>query len=152
MRQVSTGWAVDLDPAILCHAMSEAWLIHTRAAIIAGQRPDGGGPQKQLGARALADPDRESSFRGFNTGELADGLRRSPIASNGATASTVCRPPKTRSVYVATEQARGVVLITGDGEAGKVALAAARRVGFAMAEGREVPVDKRELGAREASK
>ena len=42
-RVVAAGFAVDLDAAILIDAMSAAHLAHTRAAILGGERPDGGG-------------------------------------------------------------------------------------------------------------
>lgn len=151
-RVVSTGLAVDLDAAILVDAGTRALLQHLRESILTGQRPDGGGPQKPLSARALADPDRESPHRGYASGELADGLRRSAIVSNGTTASSTIRPPKSRSVYVATEAGRGVMLVTGAGEAGRVATEAARAAGVLMAKGREVAVDRRELDAPEAGK
>lgn len=151
-RQVSTAWTVDLDPAVLVDAMTNAWLRHTREAILTGQRPDGGGPQKPLSARALADPDRESPHRGYKTGELADGLRRSAISSSGATATATCYPPISRNAYVGKEAKRGVNLITGAGAAGEAALRAAREVGAAMAEGRAPPADRREHGPAEAAK
>lgn len=151
-RVVSAGWAVDLDPAILLDRMSAAWLEHTRAALMSGQRPDGGGPQKPLSKRALSDPDRDSPHRGFNSGLLADELRRTPITSDGQTASCRCLPPTSRNAYVSKEQQRGVVLLTGAGAAGEAAIAAAREVALPMAQGRQVETDRRELTAREASK
>ena len=96
-RVVSAGFAIDLDAAILVDAMSAALLKHTRDALMSGQRPDGGGAQAPLGARALSDPDRESPHRGFNSGVLADELRRSPIVSNGQTASCRISPPSRRA-------------------------------------------------------
>lgn len=151
-RMVSSAWVIDLDPAKLVDAATDAWLVHTRAAIIAGQRPDGGGPQKPLSARALANPDRESPNRGFKTGELADGLRRTAITSNGSTASAVCYPPVSRNAYVGKEAKRGVNLVTGAGAAGAAMLAAAREVGFAMARGEQIPIDRGEHGPEEAAR
>lgn len=149
VRTVSVGMAVDMDPAILVDAMTRAWLGHTRDALMTGQRPDGGGPQKALHGRALANPDRESPHRGYNTGELADGLHRTAITSDGRTASSRGLPPVTRTVYVATEAARGVVLVTGAGAAGEAAAAAARAAAPAMVSGHEVEHDDREVAAKD---
>ena len=80
VRVVSAGLAVDLDAAILVDRMSAAHLKHTRAAIIAGERPDGGGEQAPLSARALAAPNRQSDNRGSGslgwiTGSGSDACR-----------------------------------------------------------------------------
>lgn len=151
-RVVSAGWAVDLDAAILVDRMSVAWLGHTRGSLMEGQRPDGGGAQKPLSKRALSNPDRDSPHRGFNSGELADGLRRTPITSDGRTATCRCLPPPSRNAYVGKELRRGVVLLTGAGAAGVAAVEAARAVALPMAEGREVGIDRAERTAREVSK
>lgn len=151
-RTVSAGLAVNLDAAILVDAGTRALLQHLRESILTGQRPDGGGPQKPLSARALADPDRESPHRAYNTGELADGIFRTAIASNGSSATSTVKPPRSRSVYVAAESGRGISLITGAGAAGKAAVDAARAAGVLMGKGREVEVDRGGLEAPEASK
>ena len=111
-RVVSAGFAVDLDAAILIDAMSAAHLAHTRAAILGGERPDGGGAQDPLRARTLADPERQSEHRGYRTGLLADELRRSPIESNGQTASCRISPPPSRVAYVNVERSRNREMLT----------------------------------------
>lgn len=147
VRSVSAGLALDLDAAILVDAMTRAHLRHTRQAIIDGVRPDGGGPQRPLGKRATADPDRESPHRDFKTGELADGLRRTAIVSDGQTASSRVLPPTSRTAHVAKERARGVELLTAAGAAGEAALAGARAAVAAMATGRVVHHDDDEVAA-----
>lgn len=151
-RVVSTGFALDLDAAILVDAMTRAHLQHTRSAVIDGVRPDGGGEQRALGPRAAAAPDRQSDHRNFKTGTLADGLRRSPIKSNGQTASSTVLPGLDRQAHVARERKRGVVLITGAGAAGEAAIEGARAAVKAMLSGREVLVDDAEVDAEEAGK
>ncbi len=148
-RRVAAGFAIDLDAAHIVDEMTRAWLQHTRAALMAGERPDGGGPQKPLGIRASSDPDRESPHRAFNTGELADGLRRTAIKSDGQTASATVYPPTSRTAYVGREQRRGVVLLTGDGAAGEAAMAGARQAAEVMTSGRAVISDPGETTAKE---
>lgn len=152
VRQVSAGLALDLDAAILVDAMTRAHLLHTRAALATGQRPDGGGEQRPLGKRAAADPDRESPHRNFRTGELADGIYRTEIVSDGQTASCRVMPPKSRQAHVAKERARGVNLLTGDGAAGQAAIAGARAAVAAMMSGRAVIHDDAEVDAKNAGK
>jgi hypothetical protein len=136
VRSVAAGFAVDLDASALVDVMSRALLAHHRKSIASGQRPDGGGAQKPLGRQALADPDRESPHRGYNTGLLADDLRRTAITSNGASASCRILPPTARNAYVAKEAARGVVLLTGAGAAGEAAVDAARAAVAVLVTGR----------------
>ncbi len=146
-RQVSAGLALDLDAAILVDAMTRGHLAHTRAALMSGQRPDGGGPQKPLGRRALADPDRASGNRDYKTGELADGIYRTAIESDGQTARARVMPPKSRQAHVAKERSRGVELLTAAGAAGEAAVAGARAAVAAMATGRVVHHDDDEVDA-----
>ncbi len=98
VRVVSAGFTVDLDAGHLVDAMTRASLEHHRRAILEGRRPDGGGEQKPLGRKAASDPDRESPHRGYKTGEMADGLRRTPIVSSGGEASSRILPPVSRTV------------------------------------------------------
>ena len=149
-RVVSAGFAVDLDAAILVDAMSAALLKHTRDALMAGLRPDGGGAQAPLSARALSDPDRTSPHRGFNTGTLADELRRSPIESNGQTASCRISPPPSRVAYVNVERSRNREMLTLRGAAGAAVEAAARAAVAEIMTGREISKDRDELVAKDA--
>lgn len=151
-RCVSTGLAIDMDAAIIVDLMTRAHLAHTREAIIEGDRPDGGGDQRALGPRAASAAGRVSGNRNYKTGELADGLRRTPIESNGQTASSTVLPPKSRQAHVARERARGVVLITGAGAAGQAAVNGAKAAVEAMVTGRQVRVDDGEVEAKGAGK
>lgn len=144
----SEGLCVMLDPAAIVDAMTQAHLAHTRAAIESGVRPDGRGPQRPLGTKAAADPHRESQHRDYRTGELADGLRRTPIVTDGTTATSTILPPLSRQAHVAKEKKRGVILLTSDGAAGRVARTAAQAAVEAMVSGRKVIV---EPGEKEAA-
>lgn len=150
VRQVSTGFAVDLDAGHLVDAMTRAHLEHTRNALMSGQRPDGGGEQKPLTRQALSNPDRDSPFRGFNSGELADGLYRTPIVSTGNSATSTVQPPASRNAYVGKERKRGVVLLTGAGAAGQAAADAARETAAAMAAGQKIITNPGEVRAKDA--
>lgn len=150
-RRVSVGFAVDLDAAHLVDAMTRAFLTHTRDAIMGGQRPDGGGEQKPLSRQALANPDRESPNRGYASGELADGIYRTPIKSDGPTASCTVNPPASRNAYVGKERRRGVLLLTAAGAAGQVAAEAAQATAKAMAEGSRIVTDPAQVEAADAS-
>jgi hypothetical protein len=152
VRQVSAGFALDIDPVPIVDSMSRALLDHIRAALMSGQRPDGGGEQKALGVRAASDPDRESPHRGFNTGILADELRRTPIKSTGDEASSTIYPPTSRTAYVAAEKRRGVVLLTSAGAAGKAAADAAREAVGVILGGDKVIARPAEVTARDADK
>ena len=149
-RCVSAGFAVDLDAAILVDAMSAALLKHTRDALMSGQRPDGGGAQAPLSARALSDPDRESPHRGFNTGTLADELRRSEITSDGRTASCKVSPPPSRNAYIGRERRLGREMLTLRGAAGAAVEAAARAAVAEIMTGNAIDKDRGELAAKDA--
>lgn len=144
---VSIGFGLDLDPAILVDRMTRAVLQHTRDSILAGVRPDTGGPQKEISARAAAVPGRQSDHRGYRTGALADGIRRSKIARDGATASSRIVPPPNRNVYVAEEKKRGVNLLTLAGKSGAAAREGAREAMAEIVQGGKVPVNDREVEA-----
>lgn len=146
-RTVTAGLALDMDAAVIVAGMAEGWLLHTRKAVTDGVRPDGGGDQKPLGARAANAPDRLSEHRNYRTGELADGLRATAIESKGQTASCRGLPPLSRQAHVVKERARGVDLITLRGAAGKAAVDGARAAVEAMLTGREVIID---AGEKEA--
>ncbi len=152
VRTVSAGFALDLDAAILVDRMSAALLKHTRESILAGQRPDGGGPQDALGPRALADPNRQSDHRGYNTGTLADEIRRGPIESNGREASCRVLPPVSRNAYVGKERRQGRELLTLRGAAGAAVEAAAREAVAEMLTGREVDKSRDGIVAKDADK
>jgi len=151
-RVVSAGFAVDLDAGAIVDRMSEAWLRHTRAAILSGQRPDGGGPQDPLSTRALADPNRQSEHRGYNTGTLADELYRTPIESTGREASCRVLPPRSRNPYISKERKNGRELLTMRGAAGAAVEAAAREAVAEMMSGTEVSKSRGEVAAKDAGK
>ena len=151
-RCVSAGFAIDLDAAILVDRMSAAHLAHTRTAILEGQRPDGGGEQAPLSARALAAPDRQSDHRAYKSGELADGLRRTAIESNGREASCRVLPPVSRNAYVGRERKLGRELLSVRGAAGAVVEAAARAAVAEMVSGDEVAKNRGEVAAKDVEK
>lgn len=151
-KVVSAGFAVDLDAGVLVDRMSQAHLAHTRAAILEGQRPDGGGAQAELSQRALAADGRQSDHRAYKSGELADGLRRTPIESNGREASCKILPPTSRTVYVARERKLGRELLTIRGAAGAAVEAAAREAAAEMMSGHEVSKSRGEVAAKDADK
>ena len=148
----SVGFAIDLNPAIIADRMRRRSLEHHRDSLLEGVRPDGGGPQKPLGKRALAAPNRQSEHRGYNTGVLADGLKSSKIKVSGNKATCTIVPPTNRNVYVAQERRRGVDLLTLAGKSGEVAREAAREAVAVIAMGGKVPVDDSEVDSEEAAK
>ena len=148
-RVVTAGLAVDLDAGILVERMADAHLRHTRAAILAGERPDGGGPQDPLRARTLADPDRQSPHRGYKTGTLADEIYRTPIESTGNEASCRILPPRARFAYVGKERKLGRELLTVRGAAGEAAAKAAREAAVEMMTGNVIAKNGGETAAKE---
>ncbi len=146
-RVVTTPLVIDLRADVLVDAMSRGVLTHTRDAILDGRRPDGGGPQAQLGARAAALPGRLTPHRGARTGHLADGLTRTKITGSTSRASTRIEPPGDRVVYVRSEAKLGRELITARGAAAEAAERAARATVRDMAEGQGFAEDR---GPREA--
>ena len=148
-RVVTAGLAIDLDAAILVEAMADAHLRHTRAAILAGERPDGGGPQDPLRARTLADPDRQSPHRGYKTGTLADEIYRTPIETTGNEASCRILPPRARNAYVGKERKLGRELLTVRGAAGEAVAKAAREVAAEMMTGNAIAKNGGEIAAKE---
>ena len=144
---VSAGLVVDLRADVLVDAMSRALLQHHRDAILAGQRPDGGGPQAKLGARAAAIAGRLTPHRGARSGHLADELRRTAITGTTASASTRIEPPGDRVVYVRSEAKLGRELITSRGAAAEVAERAAAAVVEEMLAGLGFESDRREREA-----
>lgn len=137
----SAGFELDLDPAIPVDAMSRAILLHLRESILQGKRPDGKGSQKKLGDKAAAIPGRQSPFRGYRTGVLADGLRRLRIKVTGSKATTRILGPQNRNVYLAQEAKKGVRYITGSGAVGEAAKAAALEVMKEVLKGKPVKTD-----------
>ena len=149
-RVITAGLAIDLDAAILVEAMADAHLRHTRTAILAGERPDGGGPQDPLRARTLADPDRQSPHRGYKTGTLADEIYRTPIETTGNEASCRILPPRARFAYVGKERKLGRELLTVRGAAGEAVAKAAREVAAEMMTGNAIAKNGGETAAKEA--
>ena len=149
---VSAGLSLDLDAAILVDRMTRALLTHHREAILSGQRPDGKGPQKPLSSQALAAPGRQSDHRGYRTGVLADGLRRTKIEGDRQNATSRIVPPTNRNVYVANELRNGVSILTLAGKAGEVAREAAGEAVAEITTGKRIEKSKTELEADEAGK
>lgn len=146
-NMASLGLTIDLSADILVDAMTRACLTHTREAILAGVRPDGGGSQRKLGLKAASLPGRQSPFRGFNTGQLADGIKRTRIKGSKAKASSRIVGPSNRNVYLAQEAAKGVNFLTAEGKSGEAMREAAQAAVEAMVSGREVLRDTGDVEA-----
>ena len=151
-RTIAAGFSVDLDAATIVDRMSEALLRHLRESLLTGERPDGAGEQAPLSARAAAIPGRQSQFRGYRTGVLADELHRSAIKSDGRTASCTVAPPPSRNAYLAGERRRGRELLTLRGAAGAAVAAAARAAVAEMVSGDEVAKNRGEVAAKDVEK
>lgn len=151
-RTIAAGFSVDLDAATIVDRMSEALLRHLRESLLTGERPDGAGEQAPLSARAAAIPGRQSQFRGYRTGVLADELHRSAIKSDGRTASCTVAPPPSRNAYLAGERRRGRALLTLKGAAGEAVAAAARAAVAEMVSGDEVAKNRGEVAAKDVEK
>ena len=149
---VSAGLSLDLDAAILVDRMTRALLSHHRESLLSGQRPDGKGPMKPLSQQALNAPGRQSEHRGYRTGVLADGLRRTKIEGDRTQANSRIVPPTNRNVYVANELQNGVSILTLAGKAGEVAREAAGEAVAEITTGRRLKKSKTELEADEAGK
>lgn len=146
-RIQTDGLTLDCDPVIILDQMTLAYLAHTRDAIMTGQKPDGSGPAKPLKERALSEPNRESDFRGFKSGELADHIKRTAIRTKGGSATSRVVPPPSRNAYVGAERKRGNEILTAKGKAGQVALDAAKAAFRAMMTGRHVERTAAEIEA-----
>jgi hypothetical protein len=146
-RIKTEGLTLDLDPTIILDRQSRAVLLHTSESLKAGQKPDGSGASKPLKERALSEPNREAETRGFKSGELADGIKRTQIKVSGGTAKCRMVPPPSRNAYVGTELKRGYVILSGEGKARQVAIDAANEAVAAMMTGRQVEHDDSELDA-----
>lgn len=96
---------VDVDSRALVDVARRAILAELREQILEGVAPDGS-PQPPLSRRAALQP-RESPHRGFKTGEMADGLRSSPIKGDAGAASSTILPPTNRNVVLSKELQRG---------------------------------------------
>lgn len=149
-KRMSSGFALDLDPAPMVDAASRAVLTHARTSILEGKRPDTGGPQRPLSRRTLRDPDRQSEHRGYRTGLLADGIRRSNLTSDGQTATATIVGPPERNAFLGKEKAKGVNLLTLSGLSGEAAKAAVAEVVAVVATGRKVEADVSGVGAKDA--
>lgn len=111
---------VNTSADLLVDAATHALLIYYRNAVMAGMKPDGSGPQVKLSQASAADPNRLSSFRGYKTGVLADGIRRTAITGTTTKARAVIMPPTNRNVFVAEEAKRGIFYLRLGGDADTV--------------------------------
>jgi hypothetical protein len=82
-----------------------------RLDIMAGRRPDTGGPQKPLPEKRAQAKGRKSPHRGYATGELADGLRSPRMTGTTANARARLLPPTSRNAFVGGEAKRGVFFL-----------------------------------------
>lgn len=148
---VSAGFVVDLRADLIVDEITTDLLKHFRKSIMTGQRADGG-PQRPLSKGRQNDPGRESTYRGFATGHLADNLRRTTITGSTAAAKSKILPPTDRNVFFATEAKRGVGYLSVDGVAGEVAQSAAQNAVQFLTTGTRAEEDRREVPAVEAAK
>lgn len=138
---VAAGFVVDLRADHIVALMSGVLLAHHHDAIRDGRRPEGGA-QRPLSEGRKNDPGRESQNRGYKTGRLAEGLRRTKITGSTASAKARILPPTDRNVFLAEEAKRGVHYLSAEGEAGEAAAAAAHGAVSDLASGRKVNVDR----------
>lgn len=146
-KRSCSGFAIDLSPDNILDGARRAVLRHLRTSLLTGVRPDNGAAQAELGTKAASDPDRQSPFRGYKTGFLADSIRSSALRSDGQTATCRIVPPSERNAYLSKAKARGILHMTLDGDSGKAAREAMSEVVAAIATGREILTDK---GSEEA--
>lgn len=111
---------INTSADLLVDAATHALLVYYRNAIMSGTKPDGSGPQVKLSQASAADPSRLSEYRGFKTGVLADGIRRTAITGTTTKARASILPPTNRNVFVAEEAKRGIFYLRLGGEADKV--------------------------------
>lgn len=146
----SIGLVLDLSAEHVVDGMRRQAIVDTREALLTGQRPDGKGPQRKLRERTAEKPGRQSPYRGYNTGVLADGIKATKITGNTSQAKCRIVPPPSRNVYVAQELKAGVAILTAEGKIGEGMRAAAQRVVEAMCTGREVKTNPDEVEAEDA--
>lgn len=148
---VSAGLVLDVRADIIVDEVTSKLLKHYRRAIMAGQRAEGG-PQRPLSKGRQNDPGRESTFRGFATGHLADNLRRTTITGSTVSAKSKILPPTDRNVFIATEARRGVGYLSVEGVAGEVAREAADAAVEFLTTGMRAEEGRSEASAVEAAK
>lgn len=140
-RCISASFVLDFNAGVLVDEMAKAFIGHHLEAISNGRHPRGGG-QRPLSEGRRNDPGRESKYRGYNSGHLAENLRRGKITGTTAKAKTRILPPTDRNVFLANEEKRGITYLSTEGEAGEAATAA----GYAAVEllllGKKVDVDR----------
>lgn len=138
------GWAPEFDAASLVDYLADVVLGHTRDAIMAGQKPEGGdqeplSPKGQQGKRAAEG--HRSSARGFTprrntfprkirrskiqgatvraSGPVQQG-KGAPRARNYPTRATVTiKPHSKHRLFVASDAKKGVSYFSTDGEVAK---------------------------------
>lgn len=115
-----SDWDYDLDAGLLVDALTTALLVHYRAAVMAGEKPDGTGSQPPLKEQAAKARDRKAKVRGYRTGFMADNLRRSKITGSTTKAQSRILPPTSRNVYIAAEAKRGNSFFSVQGLAAEI--------------------------------
>lgn len=111
---------LDLDARGLVDTIATALLLDHRQTLMAGLRPDQGGAQKPIGARARARKGRLSPFRGFASGYTADELRRTKLVGSATAAETSVTVPPARNAFALEEAARGVSYLSTGGRKAEV--------------------------------
>lgn len=119
IRARSAGLEVlpTFDSRDIAAAAGDALLDHIHRSISTSVDPATGTPLP-LSERAARKPGRGGG-RGYDTGELADELvRRAPTGSR-RTARVRLVPPRSRLVFLSTEERRGYNYLTAEGLAAK---------------------------------
>lgn len=138
---------IDFDARALVDVGRRAILAELREQIMDGIAPDGS-PQPPLSRRAALQP-RESQHRGFKTGELADGLRATPIKGDADAASSKILPPTNRNVVLAKELERGHTYLEMGPRTEAAAMRAIEEAMDAMLDGRKVEAEQGEPLAKD---
>lgn len=145
--QVVGDLVIDFDARALVDVGRRAILAELRDQIMEGIAPDGS-PQPPLSRRAALQP-RDSPHRGFKTGELADGLRATPIRGNADAASSRILPPTNRNVVLAKEAERGHTYLEMGPRTEAAAMRAVGEAIDAMLDGRKVEAEQGEPRAED---
>lgn len=111
---------IDLDARALVDQVATALLLDHRETLMSGLRPDRGGAQKPISARARSRKGRLSPWRGFATGYTADELRRTRITGSAKAASTSVAMPAARNAFALEEAKRGIYYLSTGGRKAEV--------------------------------
>lgn len=99
---------IDAPADVLVAEVSQTVLKHAHDSIKSGRDAKTGGSKPAVTPRVARQQGRRSQFRGYNTGELAEDLERSPVQGSTAKArATIQHPDPGRAVFLADEMTKG---------------------------------------------